>query len=123
MTRSFSRFLIVGAAGFIVDSGMTLAISYVGVSPILARAPAIAMAILTTWLMNRRFTFDVKTEKSVSEAARYVTVALSSAFLNFLLYCLLVKAGIWPAAAIAVATGVLAVVSFYAYRCIAFSKK
>jgi putative flippase GtrA len=123
MNRSFSRFLIVGAAGFIVDSGITLAISHAGVSPILARVPAIAFAIYTTWLLNRRFTFEVETEKNVSEAIRYITVALTSALLNYLLYCILVNAGFWPPAAIAVATGVLAVASFYAYRRIAFLKK
>lgn len=122
MNRSFLRFVFVGIAGFIVDSGLTMVIAHFHVSYIHARIPAIAVAMLTTWLLNRRFTFDVRNKKTMSEVARYAAVSLVSAFLNFLLYSLMVTAGFWPPLAVAIATGSLMVFSFLAYRRVAFRK-
>jgi putative flippase GtrA len=78
--------------------------------------------MLTTWLLNRRFTFGVRKQKTVSEALRYAMVALVSALLNFLLYSWLVKIGIWPPLAVAIATGTLMGFSFFGYRRLAFHK-
>jgi len=122
MSRSFFWFVFVGGVGFIVDAGMTMVIGYVGVSYIAARVPAIVLAMMTTWLLNRRFTFSVRRKKSVSEAARYATVSIVSAILNFLLYSWLVKHGVWPPVAVAIATGCLMVFSFFGYRTLAFGQ-
>jgi len=122
MSRSFVWFVLVGAIGFVVDAGMTMVIAHAGVSTIAARIPAIALAMLTTWLLNRRFTFGVRKQKTVSEAARYAVVALVSALLNFLLYSWLVKIGVWAPVAVAIATGTLMGFSFFGYRRLAFRK-
>jgi len=122
MSRSLVWFVLVGAIGFAVDAGLTMAIAYAGVSYIAARIPAIALAMLTTWLLNRRFTFRVRQQKSFSEAMRYALVALVSALLNFLLYSWLVKMGIWAPLAVAIATGTLMGFSFFGYRMLAFRK-
>jgi putative flippase GtrA len=122
MSRSFVTFVFVGGVGFVVDAGLTMAIAYLGASYIAARVPAIAAAMLATWLLNRRFTFGVRKEKTVGEAARYAAVALVTAALNFLLYSWLVTIGVWPPLAVAIATGTLMGFSFFGYRTLAFRK-
>jgi putative flippase GtrA len=114
------RFAVVGVVGFIVDGGGTFLLVRAGFSPFVARVPALAAAILTTWVLNRTLTFRAKHPRSVSELARYVSVALSSALLNYLLYGVLVASGIAPLIAVAVATVVLMLGSFFAYRRVVF---
>jgi putative flippase GtrA len=120
MNNRFVRFLGVGVAGFVVDSGVTTMLSRAGLSPITARPPAILLAMSVTWLLNRRFTFEVQVRKSFSELSRYLVVALLSSFLNFFLYCGLVRAGIVPAVAVAIATAALVLFSFFGYKRVAF---
>jgi putative flippase GtrA len=120
LKSQFLRFVFVGCLGFAVDAGVVLVLSTMGVSPVLARIPSLAAAILTTWLLNRTLTFRIDTPKSKDEVVRYVLVALSSATLNFLLYTLLVLLGIWPISAVAVSTIALMFYSFFFYRRFAF---
>lgn len=123
MSRSFTWFVIVGGIGFLVDAGLTTAIAHAGVSTIAARIPAIAAAMLTTWLLNRRFTFGVREQKTYAEALLYAFVALVTALLNFLLYSWLVTVGVSAPLAVAIATGTLMGVSFFGYRRLVFKKR
>jgi len=85
MNRDFLRFVLVGGTGFTVDVGLTIAIAHLRTSYIYARIPAVGVAMLVTWFLNRRFTFGVESKKSLPEVIRYATVSLLSALLNFLL--------------------------------------
>ena len=124
MKSEFFRFIVVGCLGFVVDAGMGFVLSEAGVSPVLARIPALAAAIFTTWILNRTLTFRVNAPKSGSELARYIAVALSSAVLNFLLYAaLVVMMGVWPVIAVAVSTIALLFYSFFGYQRFAFGPR
>jgi putative flippase GtrA len=114
------RFIFVGCLGFVVDAGLVLLLSEAGVSPILARIPALTFAIITTWILNRTLTFRVNSTRSSKEAWRYLVVALSAAILNFLFYTALVMADVRPVTAVAVSTIALLFCSFYGYRRFAF---
>jgi len=117
---SFLRFLLVGGLGFVVDAGLTLALIHIGWSAETARIPAIAAAMLLTWLANRLFTFRVAHKGSMGELARYVAVALAAACFNYAIYRLLLGQGLGPLPAIVVATAAQAVLSFLAYRHLVF---
>jgi putative flippase GtrA len=119
----FLRFLIIGAAGFLVDSGLTMLFIKLGVDALLARAPGIGTAIVFTWLANRYFTFRIQVQRSVQEAARYVSVALFSAAINYTIYLGLVTTGLHPFVAITVATALQTGFSFFAYRNFAFRER
>lgn len=114
------RFLVVGGIGFVVDAGLVYVLSHLGISPIVARIPAIGTAILVTWILNRRLTFEVKRPGSTRELLRYLGVATVSALLNFALYSALVTAGVRPVIAVAAATVALVAFSFFGYRIFAF---
>ena len=121
MTSVFVRFVVVGVIGFVVDGGGTWLLVHLGVAPMAARVPPLAIAILVTWLLNRTVTFQVERPKERAELVRYATVALSSALLNFLLYSALVLAGVQPLVAVALATLLLLFYSFHVYRRVVFS--
>ena len=120
MTAQFSRFVVVGSIGFVVDSSITLLLTRLSVSPFMARVPALITAMLVTWLLNRRLTFRVNRPKSGDELARYVAVAGGSALANFVVYSGLVLAGLHPLVAITLSTGALMLFSYFAYREFAF---
>lgn len=116
----FIRFLIVGAIGFGIDAAITLLLIQQTVTPWLARVPAIVLAMTFTWLANRYFTYRVDRARSTREAIRYGLVALSTAAMNYLIYVILVGLGLWPVAAVALATAIQAIVSFRMYRYFVF---
>ena len=120
MKTEFIRFVGVGATGFVVDGGGTWLLTRLGLPPIEARVGPLLTAIVVTWLLNRSLTFNVEKPKSRAELMRYATVALSSAFLNLMLYSALVRVGVPPVIAVAVATLVLTLFSFLAYRRMVF---
>lgn len=121
MRSQFFRFVFVGCIGFAVDAGIVFILTEAGVSPVLARMPAIVAAIFTTWIMNRALTFRVSVPRSGEEIVRYIVVALSAAALNFLIYAGLVLIGVWPVIAVAISTLVLLFYSFFGYRRFVFN--
>jgi len=118
-----AHFLLVGGAGFVIDVGLVYLLSRAGLSPIMARIPAISAAILFTWLLNRRLTFRVTERPSRNELFRYASVALTSGILNFGLYSVLVLNGLMPLLAVALSTIALMAFSFFGYKIFAFQLK
>jgi len=120
MSARFFRFLLVGGIGFLIDSGLTLGLIALGLSPLLARPPAILVAMAFTWLANRHVTFAVGNKKSVSEIARYSVVALLAAMANYLIYLTLIALALPPLPSIVIATIIVAIFSYFGYKVFAF---
>ena len=121
MIKQFGRFIVVGGLGFVIDAGGVWLLTYWGWSPFTARVPSIAAAMFLTWLLNRTMTFRVETPGTRREVARYVMIATTSAFLNFVIYSAFVLVGVLPVLAVVFATGILMVGSFFAYRHLVFN--
>lgn len=119
--RQLLTFGVVGFLGFCVDSGITMMLIALSVSPLLARVPAIAVAMAFTWLANRSLTFRVASPANHREAMRYGVVGVVSAILNYLIYTGMVLAGIHPLVAIVISTGLVTALSFFGYKRFAFS--
>jgi len=117
---AFIRFLIVGGLGFVIDTGITLALIHLGLSAFIARLPATLSAMAFTWLANRRITFRLGTKPTGEEAIRYSTVAISMACLNYLLFSVLIMLGLSAFLAITFATAIQIVLSFYGYKKLVF---
>jgi putative flippase GtrA len=93
--RRFLRFVVVGAAGFLIDAGLlALLHNWGGFDPFSARAVSILAAAFTTWRLNRRLTFVASDTSQTTEALRYGTIAALTAGLNYMLYALLLL--LWP---------------------------
>jgi putative flippase GtrA len=118
----FPRFLIVGTLGFLVDAGGTYLLIGLGLHALAARPPATALAILATWLANRRFTFRVDEQRTWGELLRYAAVALATAAFNVGAYSVFVLWGWLPLLAIVVASVLQMGLSFVGYRYFAFGR-
>ena len=122
LQKQLARFALVGGLGFVVDIGFTLMLIEHGMDAFVSRVIAIALAMLTTWRLNRAITFGASTTSQTSEGARYFTVAILVAMLNYAVYAglLIIVPSIPPGFAIVIAVGVATVFSFFGYRLFAF---
>lgn len=123
--RHVVSFVLVGVASFAVDLGLLLFLRHVlGLSPFVARVPAIGAAMVFGWLCNRTFTFRVAEPRHLAEFLRYMTasgVAISVNYTTFAAILLAVPATPLALAAF-VGSGVAAGVSYAGYRLYAFRR-
>ena len=103
----FLRFLAVGALGFVVDiTAFTVCLRLVGLNFLAARLTAFAIAMLSTWLMNRTYTFaDQRGRTLIAELGGYMSANLLSSLLNLATYTLIT---FWLGTSTAVLYGALA---------------
>ncbi len=84
----FVRFAITGSIGFCVDLVVLLfLVDVFGVAPLLAKAASFAVALPTTWLINRAWTFKhrlgVPAKLSLKEFGAYLGIQLTGASVNY----------------------------------------
>jgi putative flippase GtrA len=90
---SLWRFVLVGAVGFAVDGSiLTLFAVEFGFNVYVSRVASFLSATLVTWLLNRRFVFDVGgvQQNHAREYLRYFLVQMAGALANLSLFSLLV---------------------------------
>ena len=79
------RFCLVGALGFILDAGATVALTHaMDWSPGLARVLAFTLAASATWFLNRSFTF--RSAATAKTWLPYVLLTAAGAVLNIAIY-------------------------------------
>lgn len=90
--REVIRFCISGVAGFIVDYGVTSLLSLL-MTPYLARVPAFICATLTTWQLNRRYTFKGQTryKSAIREYVHYTILMLFGLVANYIVYAVTIS--------------------------------
>jgi putative flippase GtrA len=121
-TRIF-KFAIVGATGFLVDCGtLALVLKTTPLDAFSARTIAIAAAIFSTWLLNRNLTFGSSGHSLGGEAMRYGGVGVSGSLINYLIYSavLLAAPQAGPFAALFVASGAVAALTYLGYSRLVF---
>jgi putative flippase GtrA len=97
---------------------------WLGLDPYTARIISIALAIFTTWRLNRSVTFGRSGSGQVTEGARYYGVAITTALVNFAIYSsvLLIWPSVWPVAAAIMATAVTMFMSYFGYSRLVFQR-
>jgi len=82
--NQFLRFCVVGVVGFVIDAGILQSlVSGIGANLYLARIISFLVAASATWLMNRRYTFEVEHVATHSEWVRYITIMVLGALVNY----------------------------------------
>jgi len=124
---SFLRFGLVGAVGFVVDGGVLQALLHVGWGPVAARAVAVPVAVLATWLLNRSFTFpEAQDGPALPSLVRYAGVSALGASVNFAIYTMLVMLSpamaARPLVALAVASVIALLVNYLGSKHFAFRR-
>ena len=85
--RRYATFGMVGAVGFAIDSALLEGlIRLADWNALAARVPAIIVAGLATYLLNRRFTFRAAGRASLAEAGRYAAGLASASALNYAIF-------------------------------------
>lgn len=123
--RLFS-FAFAGGSGFVIDVGVLyLLMLFTPLGPFLARIVSIGCAMASNYTINRTFTFGASDRSMAEEGARYSSVALVGAGLNYLIYAglLLAIPAISPFWATFIAVGLVAVFSYLGYARFVFGKK
>jgi putative flippase GtrA len=131
VVRQIPAFLIVGSIAFCIDAGLTVLIAVgVGVSPYLARAPAVVVATFAGFFLNRTFTFQTRSGDMRRDLMRYALVAASGQVVNYAVYAGvlagaqalgLAASATLIAAGVACGAGVAMVLTFAGFRFFAFA--
>lgn len=123
--KKLVRFGIVGTAGFVIDAVLLwLLLETTPLGPFLARAIAIAAALVSTWYLNRSFTFGASRRSIAVEGFRYGSVGLVSSAVNYLIYSglLLSLPILQPMAALVIASIAAMAFSFFGYSRFVFRR-
>jgi putative flippase GtrA len=116
--KKFLRFVLVGGTGFVVDAAVLwLFLSFTPIGPLPARIAAIAVAMATTWLLNRTFTFGASKRTLVAEGFRYGFIGVVTSLINYGVYALLLIGAplLSPYAALVFASIAAMLFSFFGY--------
>lgn len=90
--RKFQRFAIVGAAGFCVDAGILTLLMSMGWDVLLARLISFSLAVSTTWLLNRNWTFHSATPVLGSrQYVLYTAIQIMGALINLGIFTVLIS--------------------------------
>jgi putative flippase GtrA len=80
----FLRFCGVGTVGFVIDAGiLQVLVVEVNANPYIARILSFLIAASGTWLMNRRYTFEVWHKPTHAEWMGYVALMILGALVNY----------------------------------------
>jgi putative flippase GtrA len=130
--RQVPAFLLVGAIAFLVDAGLTVLIALgLGISPYFARPPAVVVATLVGFFLNRAFTFAPRGGDWRRDLARYVLVAASGQAVNYAVYAAMLAgaqalgaatSAILIALCVACGAGAAMALTFAGFRFFAFAR-
>lgn len=120
--REGAAFLGVGGTAFVLGAVSLEALVRAGVSPYAAQVPALGLAILTTWLGNRRWTFRVDAPPTRREFLRYVGASLGGLVVNAATFSTLTYAGLPTTPAFAAATVAAMGFNFFSYKFAVFAR-
>ncbi|MEA3497578.1 MAG: GtrA family protein [Campylobacterota bacterium] len=87
--KQFIFFGIVGTVGFIVDASVLLYLVHIeNFGIIFARVISFIVAVFTTWILNRYFTFSKhqKRDTKTKEYLKYLSIQTFGAGVNFLVF-------------------------------------
>jgi len=123
LAGKFSRFIGVGAVGFVIDSSTFAMLDLAGFVPAVSRALSIGLATLVVWLLNRRFTFERSGRRSAVEGSLYAAVAFTAQGLSYAVFLVLIYAvpEIPRAISFVFGCGIGAVVGFVGHHLLTFA--
>ena len=123
--RQGARFATSGGLAFVTDASVLAALTRgLGIDPFSARIIAIACAMVVGFFAHRRISFAIATPPTLSEFAKFLSVAFSASVLNYAVYAgvLLLRPGTDPLIAMFFATAIAMAFSYVGYRFGVFKK-
>ena len=123
--RHYGGFVLGGVAALATDALVLTGLTRLaGLSPLIARPFAIAVAMIVSWLINRTVTFAVAGPPTWGEFARFAAVSWTAQAVNYCLFAAILLAwpGTEPVVALILASLVAMFVSYAGFRFGVFSK-
>lgn len=117
------RFAVVGTIAFVLTGAILFALMRVGVPARAAQVPAIGAGLVTTYVLNRSFTFRATEDANPAEFARYVATSATGAVVNYLTFILALGIGLSPLIALVAGTAAGMVTNFLGYQVYVFSRR
>jgi dolichol-phosphate mannosyltransferase len=115
LAQRFRKFVIVGAAGLVVNqASLAFLHDVVGIAVVMASPVAILLSMMVTFMLNEHWTWhDRGTGRVVSRAMTYVPINLGGLLINWgILYYLNDEHGVHYLAANLIGAGVAAIWNF-----------
>lgn len=81
----FLRYLLVGACGFVIDTGTTLLLISFGNFPAVSRIPGFFLALTMTYLLNVKFVFQSTNGHKLSPI-KYLFIGIAGSIANLFTY-------------------------------------
>lgn len=122
ISREGLRFLIVGGTAFVIGVAAIHFLTFMGVPELVAQFPALALCVVLTWWLNRRWSFAVVGEPSCREFGRYVVASGLGLALNAATFSALILLGWGAELAYAAGTGAGMISNFLLYRTSVFNR-
>lgn len=128
MKRQLTTFAVAGVAGFVVDASVLYGALWVGLGYFAGRAVSFLCAVVTTWLINRTYTFTYRRERSLwAEFGHYLTAMAVGGVVNYAVYSVVVVAAprtpLTPLAAVAAGVAVSMSINFVSARFWVFRRR
>lgn len=126
--RQVGRFVVTGTCGFSVDALLMLAVAELfGVSALVARSVSFPVAVVVTWILNRKWTFEHGRSRAPSEQyVLYLLGQFGTLTINYSIFAgLVVHVQVFaeqPLLALAVGAGVALGFSYLFARFLAFQR-
>jgi putative flippase GtrA len=90
--RHYGGFVLAGILALSTDAAILLVLTAAGLHALLARPLAIAVAMVVSWLVNRRVTFAMPGPPTLAEYARFAAVSWTSQAVNYAVFGAIVLA-------------------------------
>jgi putative flippase GtrA len=123
MLRELARFAIVGGSAFALGAATMALLEAMGVSALIAQAPALALCVTFTWACNRRWTFAAAAPPSWGEFGRYVATSAAGLGVNAACFTALGLVGMASTPAFALSTLAAMLFNFAGYRRAVFVRR
>ena len=117
--RHFGGFVAAGVSALAVDIAvLAILTEQLGWPPLLARVPAIGLAMVVSWWINRTVTFAVQSRPTLLEFGKFAAVSWISVAVNYAVFAalLMVFPKLLPSFAVVAACGVSMFVSYAGFR-------
>ncbi|WP_420792920.1 GtrA family protein [Lentisphaera marina] len=118
--RQFSKFIIVGAIGFLIDATiLQIFLKFLG--PYYARLLSFFIAVLGTWSLNRLYVFKKK-KNTRNEACAYLSVQSTGFVINLAIYSFFIYKELLPFFALAIASASALIWNFLGAKYLVFKE-
>lgn len=119
--KTILKFVIAGGLGFIVDFTLLNLMLWLSLGPIISRVVSFSIAVLATFIINRRFTFQ-SNSNVLFQFKNYIIGSLFGFCFNWAIYTIsLIYTS--PQLSLILSSGFAMTVNFSIYRFLVFKPK